>query len=735
MKTELFEIEGVVEEIIFASQETGFTVLELNNGEELIVVVGELFGVNQGEQLKVTGEFVNHPTHGHQLKAHIFERSMPATTTAIKKYLSSGSVKGIGPSIASRIVDKFGDETLEILEKQPERLAEIKGISVKKARDLGYEFQQVFGIRAVMLFLEKHNINPSQSIKVWKKWGLSAIDIITENPYFLCDDDINISFSIADSIAKNFGMNIDNSKRIKSGLSYVLFHNLSNGHTCLPKEQLITLSNSLLEVDGQLIGQYLEELIENKILIEIQKNKPFVMLANFYLSEQYIASRLTVMSNTVCEKYEDVDLLIDEIENQNGIIYEVLQRQAIKYCLENQIFILTGGPGTGKTTTLNGIINIFEMQGLKVEITAPTGRAAKRIAEVTGRNAKTIHRILECEFNDGERAKFSKNEQNPLDCDVVLVDEMSMVDTILFDSLLRAIPFGAKIILVGDCDQLPSVGAGNILKDIISSECIPCVELKEIFRQAAKSLIVTNAHNIVSGKMLELSKKDNDFFFISCLDKNLLNEKVVELCSVRLPKAYKFSSVEDIQVLCPQRKGDIGVNELNKKLQEAINPYDSEKQQIKLNGKIYRENDKVMQIKNNYNIGWTKEGENGLGIYNGDIGIIKLVDKKLGIIVIDFDGREANYTFEMTNELDLAYATTVHKSQGSEFEAVVIPIIGGYDNLYFRNLLYTAVTRAKKLLILIGSKQRIEFMVNNNRKMLRYTCLKQFIQQFNENYE
>lgn len=729
---ELEEIQGSVEDIIYRNPDSGFAVITLAVTDELVTVVGPLASVDVGEELKVTGNFTSHPTYGYQFKAELFEKSLPATAGAILQYLSSGAVKGIGPGLARRIVDQFGDETLEQIEKDPMVLAQIKGISEKKASELALEFKQIFGVRSVMLFLARFGISPAYSVNIWKTWGLSAVDFISKNPYIICEEEIGLPFETADLIANHLELSPLSPERITAGIRYVLSKNLLNGHTCLTQEKLLMVTAQLLAVETADVHAVLDKLLEDDQLISVERNKPYIYLPELFIAETYIANRISLMSRELTSQDDQIDAAINAVEKENHIEYETLQRQAIRSALTENVMILTGGPGTGKTTTLNAIIKIFEQREQKVLIAAPTGRAAKRISELTGREAKTIHRLLEVEYQKDNQLSFSRNEKNPLDCDVVVIDEMSMVDTLLFESLLRAMRLDCKLIMVGDSDQLPSVGAGNVLRDLIDSDCVTIVALKEIFRQAARSLIVTNAHAIVHGEMPDLSQKDNDFFFLSRENPIAALKTVIELVSTRLPNSYGYSPTEDIQVLCPSRKGDLGVENLNSKLQNVINPSKSEKHEFSYGPYTYREGDKVMQIKNNYDIAWVKGEEKGLGIFNGDIGTIVSIDKHNGYIFIDFDGRLSSYTLKMAEELELAYAITVHKSQGSEFPAVILPLLGGYDKLYYRNLLYTAVTRAKKILILVGSRQRVQFMVENNRKMLRYTGLKQFIIDYTE---
>ncbi len=728
MEKEFNVVEGMVENIVFANESTGFAVIELNTGEEILPVVGTLYGVEEGEELKVTGTYATHPKFGHQFKAEVFERNLPASATAIRKFLASGAVKGIGAVLAQRIVDAFGEDTLNILEENPMRLAEIKGITSKKADALSEEFHRLFGMRQAMMFFNSYGLSPAEGIRIWKKWGIISVEVIKDNPYLLCHGDIMVDFKTADRLALSLGFAEESQKRIFGAVQHILRHNLKNGHTCLARETVVSMVSKMLSnVGTDPIENEIDNRIEDDELYSVQKNKEFLFLPDMYGAERYIALRIAMMLRSRFFARKDADMMIDKIENEKGIKYESLQRFAIKEALYQSILILTGGPGTGKTTTLNAIIELLEQEGLTIAVAAPTGRAAKRASEVTGREAKTIHRLLEVDFSSDDSIKFVHNEKNPLKADVVIIDEMSMVDTVLFESLLRGLKLGCKLILVGDSDQLPSVGAGNVLHDLIDSDVVPTVQLKQVFRQAAKSLIITNAHRIVNGEMPELSQKDNDFFFMGRNSDNAVAETIVDLACTRLPARYDFSPVLDIQVLTPQRQGELGIYSLNSRLQQVINPKSELKKEYHTAFFTFREGDKVMQIKNNYDMEWVKNGETGLGIFNGDIGTIRRIDIPLSVMTVDFEDRVCQYPFEMLSELELAYAVTVHKSQGSEYDAVIIPVYGGFDKLYFRNLLYTAVTRAKKLLILVGSKNRIAYMVQNNRKMLRYTSLKKFL--------
>lgn len=721
-------LEGCVEHIIFSSKETGFTVLELSSNDNLITVVGELYEVAEGEELSLTGSYVNHPVHGPQFKASLCERKLPATANAIYKYLSSGAIKGVGLVTARRMVDMFGDKTLEVIEKEPMKLTLVQGISKNKAVAIGEDFKRIFGIRTVMLFLAQYQVTPEQSVQVYKKWGTLAIDIISENPYLLCGSDIGVSFEVADSIREKMEISPLSHCRLAAGLSYVLRYNLGNGHTCLPKEKLLTAAVNMLGLPEDQLERTLYEEVENEnLVVEVIKEREFIFLPDLHRAQSYIAMRLSTILSLFPDNGYRYDKEIDRLEKKSSLHYAKLQREAINTSLSQGIMVLTGGPGTGKTTTVDAILELLDGQGLHVMLAAPTGRAAKRMSDVTGRSAKTIHRLLEVEYGESGQLHFVRNEQNPLNADVIIVDEVSMVDVMLFEALLRGMKLNCRLILVGDSDQLPSVGAGNLLRDIIESHCVTTIELKEIFRQAQESMIVTGAHAVVRGELPDLTCKDKDFFFVyNALEQRSLRS-IRDLCSTRLPARFGFDPMQDIQVLSPSRMGALGTANLNAVLQSALNPPDGEKKEYTYQGITFREGDKVMQVKNNYDILWKREDEQGAGIYNGDIGYILRIDRFAQSMQILFDDRTCVYSFDSLNELELAYAVTVHKSQGNEFEAVILVIGDRSPRLLYRNLLYTGITRAKKLLILVSRPTTVEKMVQNNRRTNRYTCLSAFL--------
>lgn len=734
MDSQLEELCGVVEDITYRREDTGFTVMDIFADDEYVTVVGVLPELSEGESVRIRGTWGYHATFGKQFKAQLCERSMPSSSADLLRYLSSGAVKGIGPATAKKIIERFGENSFDVLENQPERLAEIKGISLKKAKDISKIFNEQFAVRQIMISLERFGMTTHECLEAYKLYGANAVDMIKANPYALCSDVVGMGFERADAIASALPEPPDGAYRVSAGIVYVVKHNLNNGHTCVPRKKLIAPSSGLLETDESTIEAAIDSLTETgRLVSQMMNGKEFLFLPQIYAAEKLAAQRILIMTKFPPAGRVTVEEDIEKIEKEENIHYENKQREAILTAANKGILILTGGPGTGKTTTLNGILKLFELDGVDVALTAPTGRAAKRMSEITGKEAKTIHRLLEVEWDKHDRPYFSRNARNPISAGAVIVDELSMVDISLFASLLDALPLGCRLIMVGDSDQLPAVGAGSVLHDLILSDVLPVVELKEVFRQAMQSRIVTNAHKIVSGQMPELHDKSNDFFFMKRNSAYDAAATVAEICTVRLPKAYSYSPINDIQVLCPSRKGETGTVSLNKRLQAMINPPSPQKKELQSGSRIFREGDKVMQIKNNYNIIWTKDSEEGTGIFNGDIGIVKKIDKLNGSLAVWFEDKEAVYSTDNLQELEHAYAITVHKSQGNEFNAVVIPVIGVVPQLCYRNLLYTAVTRAKKLMVMVGSEKQIHDMVKNNTRSLRYSALKYFLTEDEEN--
>ncbi|MBQ7002743.1 MAG: ATP-dependent RecD-like DNA helicase [Oscillospiraceae bacterium] len=727
---ETLRIEGTVESVLFRNEQNGYIVLDLNAGGEPVTVVGELGDIDEGECLSLQGEYITHPRFGPQFQAESCERRLPNTTDSIRRYLASGVIKGIGKVLADKIVETFGARTLEIMEHDPMRLMEVRGMSRRKCEEVAEEAKHIFSLRSVISYFEEYGIKSRYAMRAFRVWGENCREVVEDNPYLLCREEIGMPFRHVEPYAHDLHIPKESTCRIGAGIQHILRHNTGLGHTCLPLDRLAETAKGFLAVRESAFYEAYQEIVQEELVIEYIKNeREFVYLPEYYDAERYITDRIGVMRDFNARDDHDYSDMISQAEHNSGMHYAELQRAAIQAALSGGMLILTGGPGTGKTTTLNAIISLYEKQGHRVMIAAPTGRAAKRISDLTGYDAKTIHRLLEVQFEPSGLQKFIHNEENPLACDVLVVDEMSMVDVLLFSSLLRALRLGCKVILVGDSDQLPSVGAGNLLRHLIDSGSMPVIALTEIFRQAQQSCIVTNAHKIVHGEMPDLTKKDNDFFFFHRMEFPQAAELLLDLVCRRLPNAYRYSPTRDIQVICPSRRGVLGVVELNKALQGRLNPPTAEKAEMKSALYSFREGDKVMQTKNNYDITWTKDGENGTGIFNGDIGHIRSINRRRGEAVIDFDGRITVYPLMLLDQLELAYAITVHKSQGSEFEAVIIPLLGKFEKLSYRNLLYTAVTRAKKLLIVIGSPTKIEQMVSNNRRTNRYSCLRHMLEE------
>lgn len=725
---DLVTVTGVVEYITFQNSENGYTVLDFSSDGELYTATGNIGELYCGEKVTFTGRWSVHPTFGKQLKVEGCRREMPETAAEMLSYLSSGIIKGVKEKTAQKIVERFGSEAFAVIENSPARLAEIKGISRDRAKEISEEFKRRAAEREALISLEKYGMTTAECLKVFKIYGSRAVDTVERNPYLLCSEGIGITFEKACAVASMLPVPPADEYRVEAGVLYVVRHNLYNGHTCLPREKVLVPSTALLGCSQECADEAIDRLTDQRrIICDEICGREFVFLPEIYEAEKRAASTVLFMKRFAPKCTIDIDEQIKNAELIGGVCYNDRQRLAIKLAVEKGILILTGGPGTGKTTTLRGILKVFESQGLEVALAAPTGRAAKRMSELTGREAQTIHRLLEVEWDRNDRPVFQRNKRNPLGAGAVIIDELSMVDVVLFASLLDALPIGCRLVMVGDSDQLPPVGAGNVLHDMINSKALPVVELKEVFRQAMESLIVTNAHRIVRGENPELSRTDKDFFFLERNTPASTAQTVAQLCSERLPKAYKYSPTDDIQVLCPSRKGEAGTVNLNKILQRMINPPARHKREHAFGQRVFREGDKLMQIKNNYNIPWTSSDKEGLGVFNGDIGVLDKIDEGAHMLYVRFDDKTAEYPFEGSAELEHAYAVTVHKSQGSEFEAVVMPVSGVVEQLAYRNLLYTAVTRAKNLMILVGSRKTVEKMVANDSKAKRYSALKSFI--------
>ncbi len=728
----LLELQGQVEHVVYRNEKNQYTVLVLIAGEdrEEVTVVGTIPMVSEGEELRVFGRCEQNQSYGRQFRAEVFEHARPVTEEGMLRYLSSGAVKGVGRALAGRIIDTFGINALEVIENDPGRLSQIKGITLEKAKEISEEYKRIYGVRELMVFLSAFGVPPEVSMLVWKKYGDESIACVQEDPYALCAPEIGLSFQTADQIAQSMERPQDDMSRVQAGVVYVIRHNVNNGHTCVPRDALIKVAAKLLGVDRELAEDAVEELWGSFVLMQEEfGGREYLFLQQQHLCEQYIAGRMKAMLRAPANAIAGADMHISAIEEREGIEYAGKQREAIKAAMEQGVLILTGGPGTGKTTTLNAIIRILKQAGERVLLAAPTGRAAKRMSELTGEEAKTIHRMLQVDWDERDQPFFNRNERNPLECECLVIDEMSMVDAYVFESVLRALPIGCRLILVGDSDQLPSVGAGNVLGDLIAAGMFPTVQLKEVFRQSMQSLIIASAHRIVAGEMPELRRRDSDFFFLPGGGPEQARELIGALCVTRLPKSYGYSPFEDIQVLCPSRKGELGTAELNRLLRETVNPPAKDKAQVKIEGQLFREGDKVMHVHNDYQLPWTKEdGSEGQGVYNGDMGVITRIDRPGGAIEVMIDDRLVIYDFDKAGfELEPAYAVTVHKSQGNEFNAVIIPVTKVPRQLCYRNLFYTAVTRAKKLLILVGESEVVREMVKNDRKTQRITGLRQFL--------
>lgn len=731
MDNNLYKIKGEIENIVFRNNSNGYSVIEILCDQSILTCTGIMPNVSVGDSVTLYGKFVDHPQYGEQFEVENYEKSIPETIEGILKYLSNGSIKGIGPASANKLVKEFGNNTLEVLENEPERVAKLKGFSKEKAESISMQLKNSKSFAELIEYLKPFHVQIEYISSIFKMYASNSIEVIKDNPYILCEENIGVPFDIADEIANSIETPKDARYRVCSAISYVIKYNKQNGHTCLPENKLIEVSASLLELPLEVVESNLKSMLEdNSIYREDINEKSFIFSKDMYEAEKFIASSLGVSSQYRPYEILDVDYEIERIEKEDNIKYADLQKQAIYNAVKKGLLILTGGPGTGKTTTLNAIIKILEINGQNVELAAPTGRAAQRMSELTHKEAKTIHRMLEATIDKNFKTRFKKNEHNLLDCDALIVDEASMIDVELFCSLIKALPLGCRLIIVGDSDQLPSVGPGNILGDLIASETIPYVKLTEIFRQALDSLIVTNAHKIVNGTLPDLDKKNSDFVFISANNNKEILDNVISLYTKRLPEKFNIDPISDIQIISPTKKTPLGTYELNKCIQQIVNPKTKFTQTINVRFATLQTNDKVMQIKNDYDVQWvnTKTGERGEGVFNGDIGILKDVDHIQNTVEVEFDDKLAIYVGEQVQNLELAYACTVHKSQGNEFDIVIMPVFNSAPQLMYRNLLYTAVTRAKKLLVLVGYEKVIEKMVNNNSKQGRYTGLKDFMQ-------
>ena len=724
------KLAGYVEHIIYRNADNGYTVLNLVSGEEEITCVGIFSAIAEGENIEASGDYTDHPTYGKQFKVESFEEKAPEDEEAIERYLGSGAIRGIGLALAARIVRRFKADTFRIIEEEPERLAEVKGISERKAMEIADQVNEKRDLRQAMIFLQQYGITMNLAVKVYQQYGQEVYGIIRENPYRLADDIEGVGFRTADEIAVRVGIRMDSDFRIRSGILYVLLQASTEGHTYLPEEELTRRTGQLLEVgEEQIEKQYMDLAIERKIIMKQGENQTQIYAASFYYMEANTATMLKQLNVS----YDVSDLEIEErvrrIEKQTGMELDEHQMTAVKEAVRNGLLIITGGPGTGKTTTINTIIKYFEMEGLDIFLAAPTGRAAKRMSETTGFEARTIHRMLELNGGVDGAAGFERNEQNPLETDVVIIDDMSMVDISLMHALLKAVAVGTRLILVGDVNQLPSVGPGSVLRDIIRSHECNVVMLTKIFRQASTSDIIVNAHKINQGEEVTLDNKSMDFFFLKRYDADVIISVVLQLIKQKLPK-FVDATPYDIQVLTPMRKGLLGVERLNGILQRYLNPPSPQKREKEHGDILFREGDKIMQTRNNYQLEWeirTKYGlsvDKGTGVFNGDMGIVREINDFAETMTVEFDeGRMVEYPYKLLDELELAYAITIHKSQGSEYPAVVIPLLSGPSMLMNRNLLYTAVTRARKCVTLVGNEVTFEQMVQNTSQQKRYSGL------------
>ncbi len=736
-------IEGIVEEIIFRNEINGYTVARLNTSDGSITIVGKSAFINLEEMVELEGDWVYHDRFGEQFSFTKIKTTAPSTLKGIENYLASGLIPHVGKKTAKKIVERFGLDSLDIIQYNPERLKEIPGIGDKKLEKISKAYEEHRELRDIMVYLQQYDISINNGIKIYKKYGKETIKVIGENPYKLSEDIHGIGFITADNMAKKMGISEDSPFRIEAGLKFSMINSAGEGHCYLPKEELIKKSEKILKVDREAIEEAIQNLaLRKNFYLVTEGEETLIYYMPYHIAENNVARKIIDLSMVEFDQLDvNIDEEVEKIEAREDITFGKKQVLAIKESLDNGVVIITGGPGTGKTTTINAIISIYEDLDMKVVLAAPTGRAAKRMTETTGRESQTIHRLLEFSFMESEEEmSFNKDDESPIDADVIIIDEASMIDILLMNSLLKAINPGTRLILVGDVDQLPSVGAGNVLRDLIESGCIRVVRLDEIFRQAEESMIIVNAHRINKGDYPILNEKDKDFFFMDTGSTQETLATILDLVQDRLPKYYGVDSLRDIQVLSPMRRGEVGINSLNKHLQEVLNPKDDNWQEKQVGDEIFRIGDKVMQVKNNYKLKWNllKDGEEvdtGEGVFNGDLGFITDINNEESIVTVLFDDeKEVEYEFSELDEIKLSYATTVHKSQGSEFPVVLMPIHWGPPMLLTRNLIYTAITRAKKLVVLVGDRKYLSMMINNNKIAKRYSSLDKKIKDFLTNF-
>lgn len=733
------EVKGYIEKIVYRNAENAYTVLSLSMDGEELTCVGYFSSVSEGEYLEAQGARTAHPVYGEQFQVKAYEVREPEDAAAMERYLGSGAIKGIGPALAARIVKKFGEEAFQIIEEEPECLVKVKGISERKAREIAEQFEEKRELRGAMLFLQKYGISNNLAVKIYKRYGSAMYEVLKANPYRLADEVQGIGFRIADEIAARMGAGQDSEFRVKAGILYVLQMASSNGHTYLPEEELSRQSQELLAVPIPELAHYLEDMVVERRIVRRQLEAYVAVYhSSYYYMEMNVARMLWDLNVSAAVDEQRMAARIAAVEEATGIALEDRQREAVCEAVKNGLLVITGGPGTGKTTTINAIIRLFESEQMEILLAAPTGRAAKRMRETTGYEAQTIHRLLELTGNPEEEQSaksFERNELNPLESDAIIIDEMSMVDISLMYSLLKAIPVGTRLILAGDVDQLPSVGPGNVLRDIIASGSFPVVKLDRIFRQAAESDIIVNAHKINRGERIVMDNQSKDFFLLQRSDVTLIQRVILSLVQEKMPR-YVDADMYDIQVLTPMRKGELGVERLNRILQQYLNPPAPSKREKQSGESLFREGDKVMQVKNNYQLVWEARSlagtvvETGAGIFNGDAGVVREINEFAETMTVEFEeGKQVEYPFSSLDELDLAYAITIHKSQGSEYPAVVIPLLSGPKMLFNRNLLYTAVTRARKCVTIVGSEATVQAMIENESELKRYSGLARCIEE------